>query len=401
MAGKTLIGGTGYGITGGEILKDGVSYSVKNGKVLVNGTEYDISFVKAGIKQPLGSGDNEYNFISCITYADGYWVAGGTYSYNSQYYARIAYAIDPAGTWTILDLWSGSNDRVTLNCITYANGYWVAGGTRSDGYAVIGYSTSVSSGWTVKSIWPANNSDTTIKCVTYANGYWVVGGRYYDGSNYYARIAYATSPSGTWTTKDLWSGSNIHNSINGIVYGGDKWVVAGCRYNGYNYYSRVAYTTDPSGIWTIQDLLSSGYYNSYNCIIYAKGLWAVGGVYYNGSLYSVRVAYAASLSGTWMIKEVWSSSADNCTVHSIAYANGYWVIGGTADTYYARIAYATSPSGAWTTKDMWGYPTNYNGINCITYANRYWVLGGRVAYPSGYYEGRLIYDNFSVPFSGM
>ena len=44
MAGKTLIGGTAYEVTGGKTLINGTAYSIAGGKTLVNGTAYDISF---------------------------------------------------------------------------------------------------------------------------------------------------------------------------------------------------------------------------------------------------------------------------------------------------------------------------------------------------------------------
>lgn len=44
MAGKPLIGGTAYDITGGKTLVEGAAYSISGGKTLVDGTEYDISF---------------------------------------------------------------------------------------------------------------------------------------------------------------------------------------------------------------------------------------------------------------------------------------------------------------------------------------------------------------------
>ena len=41
---KTLIGGTGYEISGGRTLVDGTGYSVSKGRTLVGGTGYDIAF---------------------------------------------------------------------------------------------------------------------------------------------------------------------------------------------------------------------------------------------------------------------------------------------------------------------------------------------------------------------
>lgn len=44
MAGKTLIGGTAYDISGGKTLVNGTAYSIAGGKTLIDGTAYDISF---------------------------------------------------------------------------------------------------------------------------------------------------------------------------------------------------------------------------------------------------------------------------------------------------------------------------------------------------------------------
>ena len=47
MAGKTLIGGTAYTITGGKALVGGTAYGISKGKTLVGGTAYNISFGNA------------------------------------------------------------------------------------------------------------------------------------------------------------------------------------------------------------------------------------------------------------------------------------------------------------------------------------------------------------------
>lgn len=44
MAGKTLIGGTSYEISGGKTLVGGTAYSISGGKTLVGGTAYEIGF---------------------------------------------------------------------------------------------------------------------------------------------------------------------------------------------------------------------------------------------------------------------------------------------------------------------------------------------------------------------
>ena len=217
MAHKTLIDGTAYDIGGGVTLVEGTSYSVKNGKVLIDGTEYDISFLlPAGVLDLWGS-TKSYNSINCITYANGYWVVGGQYYDGSTSYARIAYATSPDSTWTTKDLWYNAGYNNLINCITYANGYWVVGGQYYDGstsYARIAYATSPDSTWTTKDLWNANYDNNFINCITYADGYWVVGGEYQTSSYYYAYIAYATSPDGKWTIDKAWGSGKSYTCLN-------------------------------------------------------------------------------------------------------------------------------------------------------------------------------------------
>ena len=345
-------------------------------------------------------GNNSY--INAIAYADGYWVVGGRRFYSSGK-ACIAYTTSLDGTWTTKDIWSDDNS-LRINTITYANGYWVVGGSGYSGriyQASIAYATSLDGTWTTVHVWTgATAYEAPINTITYANGYWVVGGQRYMNSAYYARIAYATSLDGTWTTKDLWSDdgtSKGKTTINAITYTDGYWVAGGSCYIG-DYHARIAYALSPEGTWTTKDLWSGGGESTsvINTITCANGYWVVGGIMYTGN-YQARIAYATSLDGTWTTKDLWSSTNSYINLSTITYANGYWVVGGQyymSSTYYARIAYATSPDGAWTTKDLWsdsgsGSSDMNPAIKTIIYANGYWVVGGGLyrnacmAYTSG------------------
>ena len=184
MAHKTLVDSTEYEVTGGLTLVEGTSYSIKNGKVFVDSTEYDISFVLPPDVLKLWYGSGTYNYIKCITYANGYWVVGGQYNDGDTYCARIAYTTNLDGTWTTQDLWTGINEYTSINGITYANGYWVVAGqcyNSSNCCAQIAYTTSPDGTWTTKILWSGSAGEAytnTINCIIYANGYWVVGGQY-------------------------------------------------------------------------------------------------------------------------------------------------------------------------------------------------------------------------------
>lgn len=299
----------------------------------------------------LWSGENNNSSINSIAYGNGYWVVAGGRFANSTYYARIAYATSPNGAWTIKDLKSG-DENIALFAITYANGYWVTGGRGNDGSKFTGgiyYATSPSGAWTNKTLWTGNTSaaSNAVNCITNANGYWVAGGSGWGGNNTgNAYIAYATSPSGTWTTESIWTGSVSYTEINCIAYGNGYWVVGG-QYYSSNRYGRIAYATSLSGTWTAKDLWNgSSAYVRITSIAYGNGKWVAGGLHYSSSTYYPRIAYATTPSGTWTAKDVWNAyNSSNNGVFAIAYANSHWVVGGTdcsLDTNQVRLAYAGS-----------------------------------------------------------
>lgn len=290
--------------------------------------------------------------INSIAYGNGYWVVGGEYRESRNYYARIAYATSLSGTWTTKDLWesnSGSSSNSSyycwITCLAYANGYWVVVGEFNNNKGYIAYATSPHGSWTVNAF---GGSSKSLDCITYANGYWVVGGTYYSTSDgpYYARIFYATSPGGTWTTKDLWEGyRKSYAEVNCITCSNGYWVVGGRYYNSNEGCSIcIAYAPSPTDTWTKKDVWSGA--NSYNQIYgiaYGNGYWVVGGHYYDGSIHRARIAYATSLSGIWTTKDLWGNGS-YCELNCLIFANGYWVVGGYDDIRkYSCVAYAGSP----------------------------------------------------------
>ena len=250
------------------------------------------------------------NTVKCITYANGYWVIGGVcYNNSSEYSARIAYATSLDGTWTEKDVWKDYDYSSDLTCITYANGYWAVGGQCYDGGYIgcVAYTTSLSETWTTKNIYGPSD----IFCIAYDNGYWVVGGtRSIGGDTYYATIAYTTSLSGTWTTGQyVWLGGEYSSYVRDIACANGYWVVCGRYWNDSERkgYARIAYATSPDGTWTIKDLWtreggstnitynqSSNYLHN---ITYANGYWVTGGQYYDGNTSNTkiyRIAYAST-----------------------------------------------------------------------------------------------------------
>ena len=430
MAPKGMVDGTVYKTKGGIPLVNGTSYKVEKGKVLVDGTAYDISFLlspnvldlwNSDLGNNVDSNSWQYTFvdITCITYANGYWVIGGVnYDYGAACYARIAYSASLDGSWTIKDLWSETRspdktayrDCSRINCIEYANGYWVVGGNRDeDKKACIAYATSLKGTWTVEDIWARDYSGTRVNCIKYANGYWVAGGT---AGNYSAinetYIAYATTPSGSWTVKQIWSDRAA--DITCIEHADGCWVVGGqSKYGGhdseygwlpYGYSGCIAYATTPSDLWvdkTIWPASGKGDQCWINCITYVDGYWVAGGYRYidDEGIWYAAIAYTSSLGGTWATKNLWNSGSwyRGSDITGITYHNGQWVVCGNCydGTYgYAKIAFTTSPAGTWKLNNIWYSNDKENIARCIYGGKDYFVSAGR--YKNGtIYNARLAY----------
>lgn len=97
MAGKTLINGTAYEISGGTTLVSGASYKINNGKVLIGGTAYDISFILPPLAECT---PEQIQSVARSGQAANYWSVGdkigiflsgtvGMLSLNGTYYAFI------------------------------------------------------------------------------------------------------------------------------------------------------------------------------------------------------------------------------------------------------------------------------------------------------------------------
>lgn len=416
MSHKTLIDSTVYEVTGGRTLVGGTAYDIESGRSLIGGTGYDISFItKPTMKDfDTGSAIDMYS----MTYVNGYWVIVGT---DNEGKIRLTYTRNIESTWSTVYLDTGYLHSLKAAQITYGNGYWVVSGSGATaeeeiGTAFIMYSTSMTGTWTrVDLPWKgfigsssgySINYTPDVYCTTFANGYFVVGGGHYPAvSNWYARIAYATSPTGPWTTKDLWyeTGAEIRT----VKYANGYWIVGGVGYDGNGYTGRIAYATNPGGTWTCKDLWEySDTHNEANIydITYANGYWVACGwgrcVSSTSAAYwdaFGKIAYATSLGGTWTVKDLWSviglsTAGDYSDYHQaincVTYSDGIWVIGGVYQyqaVNYFRIGYATNLAGPWTFKDLWTLNYKYGDQECIKHVgfdNGYLVVGAAYMDPA-------------------
>ena len=140
---KTLIGGTGYEISGGRTLVDGTGYSVSKGRTLVGGTGYDIAFPIKLKDLPVGtivylneSGTPVEFFVSKHDYESGLNGSGRTLLVRKDCYDRRAWKSSGSNTYasSSIDSWlnntyKGLLDSNIQNAIGNTSFKYTPGGT--------------------------------------------------------------------------------------------------------------------------------------------------------------------------------------------------------------------------------------------------------------------------------
>lgn len=318
MAHKVLVGGTEYDVVGGKTLVNGAAYSIVNGKVLIGGTEYDIPFKVADFEDIWDSDEAGGAVVNCVKYANGYWVVGGTRYKNGVSYACIAYTTN-LRNWITKDLWNNVYPQKNLAgvmCIEYADGYWVAGGFRYDGKT------------------PGDVNTGT-----------------------YAMFGYSTTPYGQWESYYVWSaighGRPTPASVNFIKAADGAVVIGGIGDSTHNdsveVRSALIGSFPGSTSWADIALDNTGLSltntNIFDCIEYADGYWCIGGsTAVSGSTdggdsydgYAGAISYTTDLSGEWTTRVLIDPPLDgpplgpagSARITSIKHADGKWMFGG-------------------------------------------------------------------------
>ena len=225
--------------------------------------------------------------------------------------------------------------------IDYLNDYYIAWGSRNKTDAIIAYKKNLEDEWTIKVIWSSNQYGfAIITKVIYVDGQYVAVGacandRAGGTSNsvtQYARLAYTTDISSSWTTKDIWSRTSTstlyeNTVINDILYRDGRFIVVGSDYyNSDSNYARMFYATTLSGTWTqiYEYIVENGL--GFTRIIYANDYYIViGGSPQNGN--SVLCYCSGSSNPTnssnWTKYTTHMYLGDN-SIYDILYADGYY-----------------------------------------------------------------------------
>lgn len=162
------------------------------------------------------------------------------------------------------------------------------------------------------------------------------------------RIAYADSPEGPWTARDLAGGTPLGSrSFYGSHYADGRWVVVGNA-------GRIFTATTPGGAWAKASEPTS---DTLFDVVYAEGVWVAVGA--SGGIYT-----ATSPGGTWTSR----TSGTSETLYGVAHGGGKFVAVGTNGT----ILYADDPTGSWSSATS-GTATV---LRAVAYGNGRWIAVG-------------------------
>lgn len=186
--------------------------------------------------------------INKVAYGGGIWVAVGEEG-------KLATANDPTSEWTQR---VSSFGTAAIKDILYANGIWVAVGAEGK----LATAVDPTDEWTQRT---TSFGTTDINAIAYGGDVFVIVG----GSG---KLATSTDPMGEWSQPiTVLNGFNI----NGVAYGRDStaanlWVIGGA------YPQRIAYATNPTGAWTSQVINSLSDTDTILSVSYGGGYWVCG-----------------------------------------------------------------------------------------------------------------------------
>lgn len=291
-----------------------------------------------------------------------------------------------AGVWKTKDIDNSSIlKNFTINDAIYADGYWVVVGSYYDGssyYARLAYTNKIDGNWTTRDLW-SGYGGTGISAITYDNGYWIVSG-VNNGSYYYAHISCATDLSGTWKTQSVGASGYYGMSISAPIYLNGYWCVTYTRYNSVGSSVNILSTTNPTGIWDnrIDKAGNSSYISN---VVYAEGYYAMCVSTSDDYGKTTRLYYGSTPQSLNYIDL--PTYCDEC---SVQYGNGYWVIAGkySKNVY---IMYSTSITGNWTSQTLWTATSNYLGDTSLIYADNRWVVSNVYQTGSQSYYRKIAY----------
>lgn len=248
---------------------------------------------------------------------------------------QIAWATDPAGSWTVASTIGFGASPVYA--VAFGGGVFVAGGASGKLY----YSYDART-WTAVS---ASNMTGNVFGVGYLNGTWFAG---QSGST--NAIRYATDPTGAWGTPT--SATFISTGVYGMNSGNGYALAVGNN--------RLMYATDPAGTWgTASGLTADNYW-----VAYGDGYFVT---VHDWGVSNNVLGYSTAVTTAFTNVTAGFTSTTGSVTRSAKYGDGRWVIGGNG-----MVRYATAPNGTFTAASAHGF-TSF--IFALEYKDGVWVGG--------------------------
>lgn len=262
--------------------------------------------------------------IGNIVEHDGLLATAGFYNETIFIYTAAA----PDGPWSensFTDVGWGKFNSVR---IAYGNGLWVVFATSSSGSSqYVAYATTPTGTWT--KLAAAQNMKFTVSSLAYGGGVWVAAGQ--DGDNHPSVLTTtdptALNPSwaaatGTWVQKQV---STAVGCINSVAFAGSNWVAAG--WEGRSAEGAVFTATDPANAWGKVTQTFSGV-SIFSAVRFLSNMWCAVG--YNGSGTTTNSIYTAEdPAGTWNRTQLplLPEQGTHTTIASdIEYVDGKWIV---------------------------------------------------------------------------
>lgn len=264
------------------------------------------------------------------------------------------------------------------------------------------YTTNDGDSWTTTSLGSSisysSDKQTYIYKIKYIRGTWLACISWANGSGYYYSGVYFTDDitSNTWTKafsiKKPYSTSK-KTGILDIIYQDGRWIACGSALSSGDSGTEIGriYTTaneSLTGTWTATSIFTT--YSSFNSIAYNDGYYVVGG--HKDS--KACIAYSTDLS-SWTAVFFTEDTKNNTMVNKVICANGTWAAVGKdyKNSYYqAKIWTTQDPSSTWTAQIL-SQNTSYTAACTIAFLGNRWLIGG--AYIKYSYDYPVIWESDS------
>ena len=295
--------------------------------------------------------DTQYQVtVYSITYGGGKFVAGGSMG-------KMAYSSDGV-TWTAATKNNSFGSSLFQDIIYTGDKFYAVGSDMKMMYSGDGITWTDATKDIFNEFQLSSINRTNLQGIAYGGGKFVVVGYYSGYSSPNARMAYSTDGI-TWTsliddnkTIEAFSQSR---SIYSITYGNGKFVIGGTQGN-------MAYSSDGENWTAVTD--STFGTNNINGIVYGNGKFVAVGS-------NRKIAYSSD-GETWTAVPTANTGFTNVRIYNITYGNGYFV----AVAEDSKLAYSTNAENWTLVSGMENIFASFEDIRCVAYGDGKFVIGG-------------------------